>query len=167
VFFAPVPAIRRLVPKPLSARLSPHLCWLFVVGAIFFPKRCGCLVQERWGPFLVGSLVWGIGAFPRRHDRVRHQSRTPIWGPAAWLMPFFADRWKGAAPTGVMRPIPVIGPLLGGVLGRLVCCGYGASPGLLPDSESPCGFVASALVGRDSLTSAATGAVLPASLKTQ
>jgi len=86
---------------------------VFVVGAIFSKRVSAAGRAAGLGPYLVGSLVWGIGMSlggptgyainPARDlgPRIAH-AILPIAG-------------KGGSDWGY-APIPVIGPLLGGVL---------------------------------------------------
>ena len=108
--FCTGPAIRRLIPNLLSEIIGTFVL-VFVVGAIFSKSVGG--PAAGLGPYLVGSLVWGIGLSlggttgyainPARDfgPRLAH-SMLPIAGKGG-------SDWSYAA-------IPILGPLLGGAL---------------------------------------------------
>jgi glycerol uptake facilitator protein len=109
--FCTAPAIRRMIPNLLSEIIGTFVL-VFVVGAIF-SRSVAAAGPGSLGAYLVGSLVWGIGLSlggttgyainPARDfgPRVAH-SILPVAGKGG-------SDWSYAA-------IPVIGPLLGGVL---------------------------------------------------
>jgi glycerol uptake facilitator protein len=109
--FCTAPAIRSRIPNLLSEIIGTFVL-VFVVGAIF-SKTVAATGPGSLGPYLVGALVWGIGLSlggttgyainPARDfgPRVAH-SILPVAGKGP-------SDWSYAA-------IPVIGPLLGGVL---------------------------------------------------
>jgi len=110
--FCTGPAIRNAVTNLLSEIIATFVL-VFVVGAIFSRNVSATGPASGLGPYLVGSLVWGIGLSlggptgyainPARDlgPRIAH-AILPIEG-------------KGGSDWGY-APIPVIGPLIGGVL---------------------------------------------------
>jgi glycerol uptake facilitator protein len=109
--FCTAPAIRNAAAN-LGSEIIATAVLVFVVGAIF-SKNIAASGPGALGPYLVGSLVWGIGLSlggttgyainPARDlgPRVAH-ALLPVAG-------------KGSSDWGY-APIPVIGPLLGGAL---------------------------------------------------
>jgi glycerol uptake facilitator protein len=109
--FCTAPAIRKAAMN-LTSEIIGTAVLVFVVGAIF-SKAIAAGGPGALGPYLVGSLVWGIGLSlggttgyainPARDlgPRLAH-AILPVAGKGA-------SDWSYAA-------IPVIGPLLGGVL---------------------------------------------------
>jgi glycerol uptake facilitator protein len=109
--FCTAPAIRNAAANLVSEIIATATL-VFVVGAIF-SKNIAASGPGALGPYLVGSLVWGIGLSlggttgyavnPARDlgPRVAH-ALLPVAG-------------KGSSDWGY-APIPVIGPLLGGAL---------------------------------------------------
>jgi glycerol uptake facilitator protein len=109
--FCTAPAIRNAAAN-LGSEIIATAVLVFVVGAIF-SKNIAAGGPGALGPYLVGSLVWGIGLSlggttgyainPARDlgPRVAH-ALLPVAG-------------KGSSDWGY-APIPVIGPLLGGAL---------------------------------------------------
>jgi glycerol uptake facilitator protein len=109
--FCTSPAIRKAVANLISEIIGTAVL-VFVVGAIF-SKTVAAGGPGALGPYLVGSLVWGIGLSlggttgyainPARDlgPRVAH-ALLPIAGKGS-------SDWNYA-------PIPVIGPLAGGAL---------------------------------------------------
>ena len=120
--FCTAPAIRNRVSN-LTSEIIATFVLVFVVGAIF-SKGASTGPAAGLGPYLVGSLVWGIGLSlggttgyainPARDlgPRIAH-AVLPVAGKGA------AD-WSYA-------PIPVIGPLLGGTLAGLLLRTLGIS----------------------------------------
>lgn len=110
--FCTAPAIRNSLSNLLSEIIATFVL-VFVVGAIFSKTVSAAGPAAGLGPYLVGSLVWGIGLSlggptgyainPARDlgPRVAH-SILPIAG-------------KGGSDWGY-APVPVIGPLIGGLL---------------------------------------------------
>jgi glycerol uptake facilitator protein len=114
--FCTAPAIRRFLPNLLTEVIATFVL-VFVVGAIFSKNVAAGGPAAGLGPYLVGSLVWGIGLSlggptgyainPARDlgPRIAH-AILPIAG-------------KGGSDWGY-APIPVIGPLLGGIVAGLL-----------------------------------------------
>ena len=110
--FCTAPAIRNTITNLLSEIIATFVL-VFVVGAIFSNSVSATGPGAGLGPYLVGSLVWGIGLSlggptgyainPARDlgPRIAH-AILPIAG-------------KGGSDWGY-APVPVIGPLIGGVL---------------------------------------------------
>ena len=110
--FCTAPAIRNTAANLLSEIIGTFVL-VFVVGAIFSKRIAASGPAAGIGPYLVGSLVWGIGLSlggttgyainPARDlgPRIAH-AILPIAGKGS-------SDWNYA-------PIPVIGPLLGGAL---------------------------------------------------
>jgi glycerol uptake facilitator protein len=109
--FCTSPAIRKIAANLISEIIATAAL-VFVVGAIF-SKAIATSGPGALGPYLVGSLVWGIGLSlggttgyainPARDlgPRVAH-ALLPVAGKGG-------SDWSYA-------PIPVIGPLAGGAL---------------------------------------------------
>jgi glycerol uptake facilitator len=114
--FCTAPAIRNFVTNSLSEVIATFVL-VFVVGAIFSRRVAAAGPAAGLGPYLVGSLVWGIGLSlggptgyainPARDlgPRIAH-AILPIAGKGS-------SDWNYA-------PIPVIGPLIGGTLAGLL-----------------------------------------------
>jgi glycerol uptake facilitator protein len=114
--FCNTPAIRSFFSNLLSEIIATFVL-VFVVGAIFSKRVTIAGPAAGLGPYLVGSLVWGIGLSlggptgyainPARDlgPRVAH-AILPIAG-------------KGGSDWGY-APIPVVGPLIGGVMAGLL-----------------------------------------------
>ena len=114
--FCTAPAIRRFLPNLISEIIATFVL-VFVVGAIFSKNVAAGGPAAGLGPYLVGSLVWGIGLSlggptgyainPARDlgPRIAH-AILPIAGKGG-------SDWDYA-------PIPVIGPLLGGIVAGLL-----------------------------------------------
>src|SRR6202007_1261175 len=114
--FCTGPAIRRAIPNLLSEVIATFVL-VFVVGAIFSKAVAAGGLASGLGPYLVGSLVWGVGLSlggttgyainpardfgPRLHHRI-----LPIAGKGG-------SDWRYA-------PIPILGPLTGGALAGFV-----------------------------------------------
>jgi glycerol uptake facilitator protein len=110
--FCTAPAIRSLIPNLLSEIIGTFVL-VFVVGAIFSKSVGATGPAADLGPYLVGSLVWGIGLSlggttgyainPARDfgPRLAH-SILPIAGKGG-------SDWSYAG-------IPVVGPMVGGAL---------------------------------------------------
>jgi glycerol uptake facilitator protein len=114
--FSTHPAIRNVFHNLVSEMIATFAL-VFVVGAIFSKLSAGVGIASGLGPYLVGSLVWGVGLSlggptgyainPARDlgPRIAH-SVLPIAG-------------KGDSDWGYAG-IPVVGPLLGGALAGLL-----------------------------------------------
>jgi glycerol uptake facilitator protein len=110
--FCTAPAIRNTATNLLSEVIATFVL-VFVVGAIFSTRVTAAGPAAGLAPYLVGSLVWGIGLSlggptgyainPARDlgPRIAH-AILPIAGKGG-------SDWSYA-------PIPVIGPLIGGAL---------------------------------------------------
>jgi glycerol uptake facilitator protein len=110
--FCTAPAIRSTAANLLSEIIGT-LVLVFVVAAIFSKAVASTGLAGGLGPYLVGSLVWGIGLSlggttgyainPARDlgPRIAH-AILPIAG-------------KGGSDWGY-APIPVLGPLIGGAI---------------------------------------------------
>ena len=119
--FCTAPAIRNTAANLLSEVIGTFVL-VFVVGAIFSKTASANGVAGGVGPYLVGSLVWGIGLSlggttgyainPARDlgPRIAH-ALLPIAG-------------KGSADWSYAQ-IPVIGPLVGGALAGVVLAAFG------------------------------------------
>src|SRR5262249_35182246 len=109
--FCTAPAIRQLLPNLLSEVIGTFVL-VFVVGAIF-ASRVASSGPGHLGPYLVGSLVWGIGlSLGGTTGYAINPARD--FGPrlAHAILPVAG---KGGSDWGY-APVPVIGPLLGGAL---------------------------------------------------
>jgi glycerol uptake facilitator protein len=114
--FCTAPAIRNFAAN-LFSEICATFVLVFVIGAIFSKKVSAAGPAAGLGPYLVGSLVWGVGLSlggttgyainPARDlgPRIAH-AILPIAGKGG-------SDWSYA-------PIPVIGPLLGGALAGLL-----------------------------------------------
>ena len=121
--FCTAPAIRNRVTNTISEIIATFVL-VFVVGAIFSKNVAATGPAPGLGPYLVGSLVWGIGLSlggptgyainPARDlgPRIAH-AILPIAG-------------KGGSDWGY-APIPVIGPLIGGALAGILLRVLGVS----------------------------------------
>lgn len=110
--FCTAPAIRNTAANFISEIIGTFVL-VSIVGAIFSKAVSGGGIAAGLGPYLVGSLVWGIGLSlggttgyainPARDlgPRIAH-ALLPISG-------------KGGSDWGY-APIPVLGPLTGGLL---------------------------------------------------
>jgi glycerol uptake facilitator protein len=109
--FCTAPAIRKVAANLISEIIGTAVL-VFVVGAIF-SKAIAATGPGALGPYLVGSLVWGIGLSLGGTTGYAINPARDL-GPrvAHALLPVAA---KGGSDWGY-APIPVIGPLLGGAL---------------------------------------------------
>lgn len=110
--FCTAPAIRSLGANALSEIIATFVL-VFVVGAIFSKSVAVAGPVAGLGPYLVGSLVWGIGL------GLGGTTGYAI-NPARDLGPRLAHAvlriaGKGGSDWGY-APIPVVGPLIGGAL---------------------------------------------------
>jgi glycerol uptake facilitator protein len=109
--FCTAPAIRRLVPNLVSEIIGTFVL-VFVAGAIF-SKSIAATGPGHVGPYLVGSLVWGIGlSLGGTTGYAINPARD--FGPrvAHALLPVAG---KGGSDWGY-APVAIVGPLLGGAL---------------------------------------------------
>jgi len=114
--FCTAPAIRNFAAN-LFSEICATFVLVFVIGAIFSKRVSAAGPAAGLGPYLVGSLVWGVGLSlggttgyainPARDlgPRIAH-AVLPIAG-------------KGNSDWGY-SPVPVIGPILGGALAGLL-----------------------------------------------
>ena len=110
--FCTAPAIRNFTANFLSEIIATFVL-VFVVGAIFSKRVAAAGPAAALGPYLVGSLVWGIGlSLGGPTGYAINPARD--FGPrlAHALLPIAG---KGGSDWGY-APIPVAGPLLGGAL---------------------------------------------------
>jgi glycerol uptake facilitator protein len=119
--FCTAPAIRRFFPN-LTSEVIGSFVLVFVVGAIFSKNVGATGPAAGVGPYLVGSLVWGIGLSlggttgyainPARDlgPRIAH-AILPVNGKGT-------SDWNYAS-------VPVVGPLLGGLLAGLALRVFG------------------------------------------
>jgi glycerol uptake facilitator protein len=109
--FCTAPAIRRMASNLISEIIGTATL-VFVVGAIF-SKASAANGPGALGPYLVGSLVWGIGL------SLGGTTGYAI-NPARDLGPRAAHALLPVAGKGgsdwSYAPIPVIGPLVGGAV---------------------------------------------------
>jgi glycerol uptake facilitator protein len=121
--FCTAPAIRSVAAN-LFSEICATFVLVFVIGAIFSKKVSATGPAAGLGPYLVGSLVWGVGLSlggttgyainPARDlgPRIAH-AILPIAGKSG-------SDWSYA-------PIPVMGPLIGGALAGLLLRFLGVS----------------------------------------
>lgn len=113
--FCTAPAIRTAIPNFLSEATGSFVL-VFVVGAIFSKAVSPSGPAAALGPYLVGSLVWGIGlSLGGTTGYAINPARD--FGPrlAHAILPIAGKR---GADWGY-APIPVLGPLAGGALAGL------------------------------------------------
>jgi len=109
--FCTAPAIRSVIPNLMSEIIGTFVL-VFVVGAIF-SKRVAATGPGSLGPYLVGSLVWGIGlSLGGTTGYAINPARDLAPRVAHAILPVAG---KGGSDWGY-APIPVVGPLLGGAL---------------------------------------------------
>jgi glycerol uptake facilitator protein len=110
--FCTAPAIQRGLANFVSELIATFVL-VFVVGAIFSKGVAAAGPAAGLGPYLVGSLVWGIGL------SLGGTTGYAI-NPARDLGPRIAHAILPIAGRGgsnwTYAPIPVLGPLAGGVL---------------------------------------------------
>jgi glycerol uptake facilitator protein len=110
--FCTAPAIRYTATNLVSEVIATFVL-VFVVGAIFSTRVTAAGPAAGLAPYLVGSLVWGIGL------GLGGPTGYAI-NPARDLGPRIAHAILPIAGKGgsdwAYAPIPVIGPLIGGVL---------------------------------------------------
>jgi glycerol uptake facilitator protein len=110
--FCTAPAIRSLMPNLVSEVVGTFVL-VFVVGAIFSKSVSAAGPAAGLGPYLVGSLVWGVGlSLGGTTGYAINPARD--FGPrlAHALLPIAG---KGGSDWGYAG-IPIVGPLLGGAL---------------------------------------------------
>jgi glycerol uptake facilitator protein len=110
--FCTIPAIRSLIANLLSEIIGTFVL-VFVVGAIFSKSVSSLGPAAGLGPYLAGSLVWGIGlSLGGTTGYAINPARD--FGPrlAHALLPIAG---KGGSDWSY-APIPIVGPLLGGAL---------------------------------------------------
>lgn len=114
--FCTAPAIRHVAANLFSEIVGTFVL-VFVVGAIFSKRVAAAGPAGGLGPYLVGSLVWGIGL------SLGGTTGYAI-NPARDLGPRLAHAVLPVAGKGssdwAYAPIPVIGPLIGGALAGLL-----------------------------------------------
>lgn len=110
--FCTAPAIRRFIPNLISEIIATFVL-VFVVGAIFSKAVALSGPAAGLGPYLVGSLVWGIGlSLGGTTGYAINPARD--FGPriAHALLPL-----EGKAPSDwSYGSIAIVGPLIGGSL---------------------------------------------------
>lgn len=109
--FCTAPAIRRFGPNLLSEIIGTFVL-VFIVGAIF-SHAVSTAAPGALGPYLVGSLVWGIGlSLGGTTGYAINPARD--FGPrlAHALLPIAG---KGGS-DWAYAPVPILGPLIGGSL---------------------------------------------------
>jgi glycerol uptake facilitator protein len=110
--FCTAPAIRSVIPNVISEIIGTFVL-VFVVGAIFSKGVGATGPAAGLGPYLVGSLVWGIGlSLGGTTGYAINPARD--FGPrvAHFILPISE---KGGSDWSY-APIPIIGPLMGGAL---------------------------------------------------
>jgi glycerol uptake facilitator protein len=110
--FCTSPAIRSSLNNLVSEVIATFAL-VFVVGAIFSKAVAGSGLASGLGPYLVGSLVWGVGlSLGGPTGYAINPARD--FGPrlAHAILPVAG---KGGSDWGY-APIPILGPLAGGAL---------------------------------------------------
>jgi glycerol uptake facilitator protein len=110
--FCTSPAIRSSLNN-LVSEIIATFALVFVVGAIFSKAVAGGGLASGLGPYLVGSLVWGVGlSLGGPTGYAINPARD--FGPrlAHAILPVAG---KGSSDWGY-APIPILGPLAGGAL---------------------------------------------------
>jgi glycerol uptake facilitator protein len=114
--FCTAPAIRNKFSNLLSEIIATFVL-VFVVGAVFSRNVAAAGPAAGLAPYLVGSLVWGIGL------SLGGTTGYAI-NPARDLGPRIAHAILPIAGKGgsdwTYAPIPVLGPLVGGVLAGML-----------------------------------------------
>jgi glycerol uptake facilitator protein len=113
--FSTAPAIRSVIPNLLSEIIATFVL-VFVVGAIFSKAAAGNGRASGIGPYLVGSLVWGVGlSLGGTTGYAINPARD--FGPRLMhaILPISG---KGGSDWGYAA-IPIVGPLVGGALAGL------------------------------------------------
>jgi len=114
--FCTAPAIRNTIANSISEIIATFVL-VFVVGAIFSKNVAAAGPAAGLGPYLVGSLVWGIGLSLGGTTGYAINPARDL-GPrlAHAILPIAG---KGSSDWGY-APIPVICPLLGGALAGIL-----------------------------------------------
>jgi glycerol uptake facilitator protein len=114
--FCTTPAIRNLAANLLSEIIATFVL-VFVAGAIFSKAVAAAGPAAGLGPYLVGSLVWGIGLSLGGTTGYAINPARDL-GPrlAHALLPIAG---KGGSDWGY-APVPVLGPLVGGALAGML-----------------------------------------------
>lgn len=113
--FCSIPAIRNFATNLISEIIATFVL-VFVVGAIFSKAVAGNGIASGLGPYLVGSLVWGIGLSlggPTGYAINPARDLAPRLAHAILPIP-----GKGGSDWGYAG-IAVVGPLVGGALAGL------------------------------------------------
>jgi glycerol uptake facilitator protein len=113
--FCTGPAIRSVIPNLISEIIATFVL-VFVVGAIFSKAVAGSGLATGLGPYLVGSLVWGVGlSLGGTTGYAINPARD--FGPRLMhaILPIAG---KGGSDWGYAT-IPIVGPLAGGALAGL------------------------------------------------
>jgi glycerol uptake facilitator protein len=114
--FCTHPAIRNVATNMISEIIGTFVL-VFVVGAIFSKAVAGTGLAIGIGPYLVGSLVWGVGlSLGGTTGYAINPARDLGPRTAHAILPIAG---KGASDWGYAG-IPVIGPLIGGALAGLL-----------------------------------------------
>ena len=114
--FCTTPAIRNFAANLLSEIIATFVL-VFVAGAIFSKAVAAAGPAAGLGPYLVGSLVWGIGLSLGGTTGYAINPARDL-GPrlAHALLPIAG---KGGSDWGY-APVPVLGPLVGGALAGML-----------------------------------------------
>lgn len=114
--FCTAPAIRNTGANLISEVIGTAVL-VFVVAAIFSKPLAATGIAGGLGPYLVGSLVWGIGLSLGGTTGYAINPARDL-GPrlAHALLPVAG---KGSSDWGY-APIPVLGPLIGGAIAGVV-----------------------------------------------
>jgi glycerol uptake facilitator protein len=110
--FCTAPAIRNTLANLISEIIATFVL-VFVVGAIFSKNVATAGPAAGLGPYLVGSLVWGIGLSLGGTTGYAINPARDLGPRIAYSVLPIAG--KGGSDWGY-APIPVIGPLVGGTL---------------------------------------------------
>ena len=110
--FSTSPAIRNL-PLNLFSEMSATFVLVFVVGAIFSKNAAGSGLAPGIGPYLVASLVWGIGLSLGGTTGYAINPARDL-GPRM-MHAFLPMSGKGGSDWGYAL-VPLAGPLAGGLL---------------------------------------------------
>ncbi|HUN90106.1 MAG TPA: MIP/aquaporin family protein [Terriglobales bacterium] len=114
--FCTCPAIRNF-PMNLVSEIIGTFTLVFVVGAIFSKAVAETGLAPGLGPYLVGSLVWGIGLGIGGTTGYAINPARDLGPRLAHFMLPIAN--KGAS-DWVYAFIPIVGPLVGGTLAGIL-----------------------------------------------